>query len=116
MTELFTVGNIITVMSVFFMCVTTFTWVKLTVIRHEAQLFDEKGNPRLVSYEAHERMRVACRSELCTEAKHNKELVSRIEALQTNKNNDWIEEMKLLREEIKNLSKCVTLLSVGEKC
>ena len=79
-------------------------WTKLTVARHEAALFNPQGEHRLVSFEAHARMQTACQNQLRIEKKYESEAIATL-----------LEAVKGLQADVKQLSKCVTILAAGGK-
>lgn len=79
-------------------------WTKLTVARHEAALFNSQGEHRLMSFEAHERTQTACQNQLRLEKKYETEAI-----------NTLLEAVKELQADVRQLSKCVTILAAGGK-
>lgn len=109
-------SNLITLAGTAGMCVTVATWAKITINRHEKQLYDERGNPRLVSFDDHRLMQENCRGTLVADNGHSKVAMERIEKIQREQNAALLDEIKSLGKEIAQLSKCVTLLSAGKNC
>ncbi|MDH5297856.1 MAG: hypothetical protein OEV91_02440 [Desulfobulbaceae bacterium] len=79
-------------------------WMKLTLARHEAALFNPQGECRLLSFEAHKRLQAACQERFRLEKMRDSDAITAL-----------LLAIKELREDVKQLSKCVTILAAGGK-
>ena len=79
-------------------------WTKITIARHEMALFTPQGENRLVSYEAHAWLQAVCQERVRLEKSHDSVAISSL-----------LSAIKELQEDVKQLSKCVTILAAGGK-
>ncbi len=107
----FDLGNIVTLLSSVLGLILTIGWMKLLVARHDAALFYKTGEPRLVSFEAHDRMTDACRKSLSVDASHQGEDVKRL----ITTIDELSKRISSQGDKIDKLRQCVTLLSMGGK-
>lgn len=82
----------------------TAVWIKLTVLRHHAILFDSSGEIRVVTYAALERKEKECKERRSLESNYAGSNMQHL-----------ADEIRKLVAEVAQLSKCVAILAHGGK-
>ena len=93
----------------------TFTWTRITLKRHQSVLYNEQGEVRVVSYAALERIQVACRASVSTECDYVKKELDRVNSTASLAMTDLVKKIDSLSLDIRQLSKCVSILAAGGK-
>lgn len=83
-------------------CISSIVWIKMTVTRHDAVLFNKNGETRVVSFEALARTQASCKAGIMQEAAHQNDDVKKL-----------AKEISELSTKIEGLSRCVTILASG---
>ena len=93
----------------------TFTWVKLTLQRHHAVIFNDQGEIRVVSFTAIERMQKSCQEGRRVENDYIKLELARVTAYSAETMEKLLHKIDELTRDIRQLSKCVSILATGGK-
>jgi hypothetical protein len=112
----FSVGSIIVLAGSILSCISTAVWARLTIARIETVVFNQNGEVRIISFEAHDRMKTECHKSIGMESQHAKENLERLERTSSEQNKEVVNEIRLLAEAVAVLSECVKVLSKGAKC
>ena len=97
-------ANVITWGLTFIGFVGTGVWIKFTVLRHHAVLFDPSGEIRVVTFAALERKEKECKERRALESNYAGSNMQHL-----------ADEIRKLVSEVAQLSKCVAILAHGGK-